>query len=82
MADEIAKFVEKFKLLKNAGTKVYLWIESEAGQAFVTLQAHLPDRPDDPNHRRHCKEDQRLFATAKKIPLIIVITSTIVTIVR
>ena len=31
----------KFKQLKNAGHKAFLWLESQDRQSFVTLQVHL-----------------------------------------
>ena len=51
MAEEINNFVKKFQQLKNAGTKAFLWMESQAGEALVTLQAHLPVVREDIRYR-------------------------------
>ena len=51
MAEEINNFVKKFQQLKNAGTKAFLWMESQAGETLVTLQAHLPVVREDIRHR-------------------------------
>ena len=57
MGDELANFVNKFEQLNNAGMRTFLWMESHAGVALVTLQAHLPGFQEDHRHRRHYQED-------------------------
>ena len=53
MAEEITNFVTKYLQLKNAGTRAILWMESQAGEAVVTLQAHLPGFQEYHRHPRH-----------------------------
>ena len=50
VSDELDSFVRKFKSLWQSGCKAKLYVETEAGNAFVNLQVGLGQAPPGQHH--------------------------------